>query len=86
MTDHQQAELEWRNGQPMSLKYGDVYFASESGIDETRYVFLQQNRLRERWQSLADNTFTIAETGFGTGLNFLCAWQLWKESAPSTAR
>jgi tRNA 5-methylaminomethyl-2-thiouridine biosynthesis bifunctional protein len=86
MTDHQQAELEWRDGQPMSLKYGDVYFARESGIDETRYVFLQQNRLRERWQSLADNTFTIAETGFGTGLNFLCAWQLWKESAPSTAR
>jgi len=30
--------------------------------------------------------FTIGETGFGTGLNFLCAWQLWRECAPPDAR
>ena len=28
----------------------------------------------------------IGETGFGTGLNFLCAWQLFEQRAPGTAR
>ena len=86
MTDPHYTELEWRDGQPWSVHYGDVYFARESGIAETRYVFLEQNCLRERWQNLADKVFTIAETGFGTGLNFLCAWQLWREAAPRNAR
>jgi len=86
MTDPHDTELEWRDGQPWSAHYGDVYFSRESGIAETRYVFLEQNRLRERWQILTDQAFTIAETGFGTGLNFLCAWQLWKETAPPDAR
>jgi tRNA 5-methylaminomethyl-2-thiouridine biosynthesis bifunctional protein len=86
MKDHLQAKLEWQDGQPVSLQYGDVYFSRASGIEETRHVFLQQNRLRERWQDLAESTFTIAETGFGTGLNFLCAWQLWRESASPAAR
>jgi tRNA 5-methylaminomethyl-2-thiouridine biosynthesis bifunctional protein len=86
MTNPHYTELEWRDGQPWSAHYGDVYFSRESGIAETRYVFLEQNRLRERWHSLADKVFTIAETGFGTGLNFLCAWQLWMETAPPNAR
>lgn len=30
-------------------------------------------------------TFTIAETGFGTGLNFLCAAKLWLKTAPENA-
>lgn len=78
--------LEWHDGQPVSVQYGDVYFARGSGMDETRYVFLQQNRLRERWQDYLGRVFTIGETGFGTGLNFLCAWQLWRETAPPHAR
>ena len=81
------AMIDWQDGQPFSSEYGDVYFSRDSGIDETRYVFLQQNYLRERWQALkpAEN-FVIGETGFGTGLNFLCAWQLWDEVAPRDAR
>jgi tRNA 5-methylaminomethyl-2-thiouridine biosynthesis bifunctional protein len=78
--------LDWQDGQPISALYGDVYFSRESGIAETRHVFLHNNRLQERWQSLGSPLFTIAETGFGTGLNFLCAWQLWRETAPAHAR
>jgi tRNA 5-methylaminomethyl-2-thiouridine biosynthesis bifunctional protein len=78
--------VDWQDGQPVSALYGDVYFSRESGIAETRYVFLQNNCLRERWQTLGQNVFTIGETGFGTGLNFLCAWQLWREVAPLHAR
>lgn len=80
------AHLAWdADGAPHSVEFGDVYFSREGGLDETDYVFLQQNRLRERWQALdreRPGIFTIAETGFGTGLNFLAAWQLWNEVAP----
>ncbi|OIQ89724.1 tRNA 5-methylaminomethyl-2-thiouridine biosynthesis bifunctional protein MnmC [mine drainage metagenome] len=82
----EQALIEWRDGQPRSALFDDVYFSRESGIAETRHVFLQHNQLRPRWQNLAAALFTIGETGFGTGLNFLSAWQLWDECAPEHAR
>lgn len=78
--------LLWRDNQPYSAEYGDIYFSSDSGLEETRHVFLQHNRLQERWQALHAPHFTIAETGFGTGLNFLCAWELWRKSATQDAR
>lgn len=79
--------IEWVEGQPFSPLYGDVYFSRHSGIDETRHVFLNHNRLPERFAALdTGSVFVIGETGFGTGLNFLCAWQEWQRSAPSTAR
>lgn len=86
MIQDRHAQLEWQDGQPRSAQFGDVYFSRESGIDETRHVFLGHNHLAERWQQLNRNLFTIGETGFGTGLNFLCAWQLWQRCAPPTAR
>ena len=80
------ATLEWRDGQPVSARFGDVYFSRNGGLDETRHVFLHHNDLERRWRSLESGLFTIAETGFGTGLNFLCAWQLWQHCAPAQAR
>jgi len=44
---------------------------------------LTQNDLASRFKDLKNTKFTIAETGFGTGLNFLSTWQLWSELAPS---
>ncbi len=81
-----QVELDWQNGQPYSQQFGDIYFSTESGLAESQHVFLQHNHLAERWASLAAGQFTIAETGFGTGLNFLCAWDLWAKTAPRNAR
>lgn len=80
------ARLAWQDSQPFSLAYGDVYFSSASGIEETEHVFLRHNLLPQRWQALVEDSFTIAETGFGTGLNFLCAWHLWQAQAPASAR
>lgn len=81
------SEIRWLEGQPYSLLYGDVYFSRHSGIAETRHVFLHHNRLPERFAALEpDGVFVIGETGFGTGLNFLCAWQEWQRSAPPSAR
>jgi tRNA 5-methylaminomethyl-2-thiouridine biosynthesis bifunctional protein len=78
------ARLEWRGPVPVSTDYGDVYFSLEGGLEETRYVFLDANRLKERF-SIATR-FVIGELGFGTGLNVMAAWRLWKETAPAQAR
>ena len=44
-------------------------------------MFLAGTGLPERWKNLSANAvFTIAETGFGTGLNFLAAWQAWRKA------
>ncbi|MGB4811836.1 MAG: tRNA (5-methylaminomethyl-2-thiouridine)(34)-methyltransferase MnmD [Methylophilaceae bacterium] len=79
------AQIEWRNDHPYSTIFDDVYFSSDDGLAETEYVFLQGNDLNHRWSTLAANTFTIIETGFGTGLNFCCAAKLWLEIAPAHA-
>ena len=84
------AELDWQGTNvPVAIQFGDIYFSGQQGLQETEYIFLQHNRLQQRWQQLDPNSntqktiFTIAETGFGTGLNFLAAWRLWQQHAPS---
>lgn len=62
---------------PRSKEFDDVYFSAENGFAETQHVFIRGNGLPEAW---AGKDFTIFETGFGTGLNFLCAWRLWNET------
>jgi tRNA 5-methylaminomethyl-2-thiouridine biosynthesis bifunctional protein len=82
------AQLDWDDqGRPRSRVFDDVYFSDQSGLDETRYVFLEQNRLAERFAALpANGRLVIGETGFGTGLNFLCVWQLFEQHAVAGAR
>ncbi len=74
------AILDWNEiGTPVSNNFDDVYFSNTNGLEEARYVFIQQNNLIERWPQCDERRFTIAETGFGTGLNFLAAWQQFKQ-------
>ncbi|ROL72045.1 bifunctional tRNA (5-methylaminomethyl-2-thiouridine)(34)-methyltransferase MnmD/FAD-dependent 5-carboxymethylaminomethyl-2-thiouridine(34) oxidoreductase MnmC [Pseudomonas chlororaphis] len=82
------AQLDWDDqGRPRSKVFDDVYFSTESGLAETRHVFIEQNRLTERFAALQPGErFVIGETGFGTGLNFLCAWQLFEAQADAGAR
>jgi tRNA 5-methylaminomethyl-2-thiouridine biosynthesis bifunctional protein len=76
MTSITHAQLAWNElGTPVSDQFDDVYFSNVNGLEETRYVFLQQNQLPERWIHSPERRFVIAETGFGTGLNFLATWQ-----------
>jgi tRNA 5-methylaminomethyl-2-thiouridine biosynthesis bifunctional protein len=78
--------LQWRDGQPWSSRFDDRYFSSDSGLDETRHVFLQGNRLVQRFAALRPGeVLRIGETGFGTGLNFLCSWDLFSRTAPDGA-
>jgi len=77
------AQLEWNNGTPYSPEFGDVYYSENSGIEETLHVFLRQNQLPQRWQQ--DERFVIAETGFGTGLNFIVTMKMWLQSTTDQA-
>lgn len=65
------------DGTPMSEAYGDIYYASAGGHAQARHVFLAGNGLPPRWQGRA--RFTILETGFGLGLNFLATWLAWRD-------
>ncbi|MBY4675989.1 bifunctional tRNA (5-methylaminomethyl-2-thiouridine)(34)-methyltransferase MnmD/FAD-dependent 5-carboxymethylaminomethyl-2-thiouridine(34) oxidoreductase MnmC [Marinobacterium arenosum] len=75
------ATLSWQDNTPISDQFDDIYFNKAGGLDETDYVFLRGNRLQQRFAEHEGPHFTIAETGFGTGLNFLCARQLWLQQS-----
>ena len=64
---------------PVSDKFDDVYFSNQDGLAETHYVFLEGNQLWEHWVNYQEAHFVIAETGFGTGLNFFAATMLFRE-------
>jgi tRNA 5-methylaminomethyl-2-thiouridine biosynthesis bifunctional protein len=75
LTFLQQAQVHYNEaGTPVSDLFDDIYFSDHGGLDETDYVFLQKNQLPERWLTHPYPYFHIAETGFGTGLNFLVTW------------
>src|SRR4029077_21267224 len=68
------------DGLPRSRRYGDVYFSREGGLAESRAVFLAGCGLPERWAGR--RRFTVAELGFGTGLNILALLDLWRDHRP----
>ncbi|EPV5023304.1 bifunctional tRNA (5-methylaminomethyl-2-thiouridine)(34)-methyltransferase MnmD/FAD-dependent 5-carboxymethylaminomethyl-2-thiouridine(34) oxidoreductase MnmC [Enterobacter hormaechei] len=72
----QPANLEFNaEGTPVSRDFDDVYFSNDNGLEETRYVFLEGNHLSTRFPEHPRRLFVVAESGFGTGLNFLTLWQ-----------
>lgn len=80
-------DLDWIDGQPFSRRYGDVYFSRASGLEECAHVFIRGNDLDARFAALAPGeSFAVGEIGFGTGLNFLSAWQHFLARAPATSR
>lgn len=80
----QRATINWdAEGQPHATAFDDRYFSRTSGLSEARHVFLHHNGLPQRWTISTRPFFTIGETGFGTGLNFLTAASLWLDQNSS---
>ena len=70
--------LDWRGDAPVARDSGDIFFSPEDGIAESQYVFLQGNRLSERWPAqAADQPFVVGEIGVGTGLNLCLTLAEW---------
>ncbi|WP_151631927.1 bifunctional tRNA (5-methylaminomethyl-2-thiouridine)(34)-methyltransferase MnmD/FAD-dependent 5-carboxymethylaminomethyl-2-thiouridine(34) oxidoreductase MnmC [Noviherbaspirillum aerium] len=76
--------LKLQDGIPYADAYGDIYHSAEGGLEQARHVFLGGNGLPERWRGRRG--FTILETGFGLGLNFLATWQAWREDRERPAQ
>ena len=76
----QYANVIWRNGQPYSEIFDDIYYssnASESipGEGEFKHVFFSNNNLPARWEDCT--RFIIGELGFGSGLNCILTIREW---------
>jgi tRNA 5-methylaminomethyl-2-thiouridine biosynthesis bifunctional protein len=67
-----------------SEQFDDVYFSAQDGLAETRHVFLGGNDITTLFKQGGE--YIIAETGFGTGLNFLATWTEFEAHAHENAR
>ncbi|MFK7955945.1 MAG: tRNA (5-methylaminomethyl-2-thiouridine)(34)-methyltransferase MnmD [Lysobacterales bacterium] len=64
------------DGAVRSGLYDDIYFQAEGACEESQQVYVDGCKLTHRWHEAAH--FTIAETGFGFGINFLQTWHHWR--------
>jgi tRNA 5-methylaminomethyl-2-thiouridine biosynthesis bifunctional protein len=71
-------------GVPVSERYGDIYHSASGASAQAEHVFLAGNDLPRRWRQRAQ--FTIIETGFGLGNNFLTTWQAWANDPQASER
>ncbi|WP_028973080.1 tRNA (5-methylaminomethyl-2-thiouridine)(34)-methyltransferase MnmD [Spirochaeta cellobiosiphila] len=68
-------DLEYTYKNLRSKKFDDIYYNKDTGLEESRYVFISGNSLENR---NFNQSLTIGETGFGTGLNFLATWDRFR--------
>lgn len=71
-------------GTPLSPLYGDIYHARQGAMEQANHVFLGGNGLPQRWRGRAG--FTVCETGFGLGQNFLALWHAWRSDPQRSQR
>ena len=69
---------------PYSPAFGDRYHAAYGAFEQAAHVFLGGNGLPARWRERA--AFTILETGFGLGNNFLATWAAWRADPQRSTR
>ena len=70
------ARVVFRDGIPFSPEFDDIYFNADDPIGQSEYVF--NSVFDEIWEKKSE--FNLLETGFGAGLNFLCAFKRFKNS------
>jgi tRNA 5-methylaminomethyl-2-thiouridine biosynthesis bifunctional protein len=89
MTDSDEPDVQWLpDGTPHSPRFDDPYHSrgadGASGLTQAREVFLGGCGLPKAWQGQA--TWTVLETGFGLGLNFLATWDAWRADPQAPPR
>ena len=80
----QPAQLNFnKDGIPCSEQFGDPYFSLANPLAESQYVFLDSSNIINRWMN---KHFTIAELGFGFGINFITTANHWNTSSQPNHR
>ena len=80
----QPAQLNFnKDGIPCSEQFGDPYFSLANPLAESQYVFLDSSNIIDRWMN---KHFTIAELGFGFGINFITTANHWNTSSQPNHR
>jgi tRNA 5-methylaminomethyl-2-thiouridine biosynthesis bifunctional protein len=74
---------QWDGDALVSARFGDVYASRAGALAQSRAVFLGGCGLPERWAGR--RLFTVAELGFGTGLNMLAVLDAWARTRPPGA-
>ncbi len=69
---------------PHSLDFDADYPTADAGLRRAQRVFLHGTGLPARWAGRAH--FTVLETDFGLGHNFLATWQAWRDDPARCAR
>ncbi|MES2959410.1 MAG: FAD-dependent 5-carboxymethylaminomethyl-2-thiouridine(34) oxidoreductase MnmC [Pseudomonadota bacterium] len=64
--------------------FDDIYHPRSGAFTQARQVFLAGNELPARWRER--ERFTILETGFGLGNNFLATWAAWRDDPSRCGR
>lgn len=74
----------WDGDALVSARFGDVYASRAGALAQSRAVFLDGCGLPARWAGR--RRFTVAELGFGTGLNMLAVLEAWAATRAPGAR
>ena len=72
------------DGSPHSERFNDRYRSRTGGLAQALTVFVAGCGLPQRWRERDE--FTVLETGFGLGLNFLATWAAWEADAQRCER
>lgn len=72
------------DGTPYSVMYGDVYHPHAGAIAQAQHVFMAGCGLPQGWRGR--DHYTIVETGFGLGHNFLAVWDGWRTDPQRSRR
>ena len=70
------ARVVLKGGIPFNPEFDDIYFNADDPIGQSKYVF--NSVFDEIWSKKSE--FNVLESGFGAGLNFLCAFKRFKNS------
>jgi tRNA 5-methylaminomethyl-2-thiouridine biosynthesis bifunctional protein len=76
------ASIRWQGQVPVSTAFDDPYFSLQDPVGEVQHTFIDGIDLASL---SARKNLVIAETGFGTGLNFLLSANTWEKHAPASA-
>jgi len=72
------ADIDWEEGNPVSKRYGDIYWHRGAPLEEKSQVFVEP-LLSLVGKPEPQSQVTVCELGFGFGLNCLLTAQAWQQ-------